>query len=100
MDDDDFAVYEREQSRLVAQRLKYYEEHAERMERQRALYLAGMIEDGLLDPNEPFMVVESHKPRGEKRGRIPHDQKQFTARQVQIAMKSAGSKPVPIEYWL
>ena len=98
--DDDFAMYEREQGRLVAQRIKYYEEHTERMERQRALYLASLIQDGLMDANDAFMVVESHKPRGEKRSRIPHDQKQFTARQVQIAMKSTGSKPVPIEYWL
>lgn len=88
--DDEWERYEKEQSRLVEQRLRYYESHTIKMERQRALYLIGMIEDGLMDANDAFMVVEAHKPTGRKR--IPNTRKEFTARQMEIALKSLQNR--------
>lgn len=88
--DDEWERYQKEQSRLVEQRLRCYEDHVIRMERQRALYLIGMIQDGLMDANDAFMVVEAHKPTGRKR--IPNTQKTFTARQMEIATRSLKNR--------
>lgn len=88
--DDEWERYEKEQSRLVEQRLRYYESHTVKMERERAVYLAQMIESGLMDSGDAFMVVEAHKPTGRKR--IPNTQKTFTARQMEIATRSLENR--------
>lgn len=88
--DDEWERYEKEQSKLVEQRLNYYERHTVKMERERAVYLAQMIDAGLMDPSDAFMLVEAHRPTGKKR--VPNTQKTFTARQMEIATRSLQNR--------
>lgn len=72
-------------------RLRYYEEHTERMAKARSEYMAQLIAEGVIEDTPGTRAAEFYvKPK--KLKRVPNTEKTFTARQMEIALKSLENR--------
>jgi hypothetical protein len=82
-EDDEAAKYE--------VRMAYYEDHTERMAKARSEYMAQLIAEGVIEDTPGVRAAEFYvKPK--KLKRIPNTEKTFTARQMEIALKSLENR--------
>ena len=82
-EDDEAAKYE--------VRMAYYEDHVERMAKARSEYMAQLIAEGVIEDTPGTRAAEFYvRPR--KLKRVPNTEKTFTARQMEIALKSLENR--------
>ena len=82
-EDDEAAKYE--------VRMAYYEDHVERMAKARSEYMAQLIAEGVIEDTPGTRAAEFYvRPR--KLKRVPNTEKEFTAKQMEIALKSLENR--------
>ena len=79
---------EDDEAAKVESRLRYYEDHTRRMEKARQRYIAHLITEGVVEATPGFLAAEFYQRPATKIRRVPNTQKQFTDRQMEIAMQS------------
>ena len=79
---------EDDEAAKVEARLRYYEDHVRRMEKARQRYVAHLITEGVVEATPGFMAAEFYQRPQTRMRRVPNTQKQFTDRQMEIAMQS------------
>lgn len=72
-------------------RMAYYEDHVERMAKARSKYVAQLIADGVIEDTPGTRAAEFYvKPK--KLKRVFNTEKQFTQRQMEIALQSLQNR--------
>lgn len=82
----------------VSERMRYYDDHARRMEMNRLKFIADMMADGVIPDTPANRAAEFyHRPEGNRK-RVPNTRKTFTDKQMEIAMRSVQN-PVYTVKW-